>query len=344
MKIGIIGLPESGKSTIFHALTRIPIDRGHKESDRIGTVPVPEPRLDDLNAVYNPKKVTFARVAYYLPALPAHLQEHLYDQSIHRQIRDCDALIHVVRNFSAPGLPPPQVNDDFHKSEQELMLSDLITVEKRLERLDLDRKRGMKSDEEELSLLIQCQQALEKGIPLRDRSLLAGAPRLRGYALLSAKPVLILFNNNDEDRQMPEPFKNSDSMMCQVIQGKLESELAQMPEAEAELFLAEFNLTDPAKDRIIRRSSRLLNRISFFTVLSDEARAWTIKNGTCALDAASEIHSDMKKGFIRAEVLNHKALMAAGSPQAAKKQGHVRLEGKTYTIADGDIIQFRFNV
>lgn len=344
MKIGIIGLPESGKSTIFHALTRLPVDPGQKELDRIGTVSVPEPRLDDLKTVYNPKKIIFSKVAYYLPALPPHLQKHLYDQKIHRQIRNCNALIHVVRNFSAPGRPTPQINEDFQKTEQELMISDLMTVEKRLERLDLDRKRGKKNDEEERSLLTGCQQTLEKGIPLRDQPHLAGSPLLRGYAFLSAKPVLVLFNNYDEDPQMPKTFQKADTMMCGVIQGQLESELVQIPEDEAELFLAEYNLTAPAKDRIIRQSYRLLDRISFFTVLSDEARAWTVKKGTCALDAAGEIHSDMKKGFIRAEVLNHDTLMATGSPQAAKKKGYVRLEGKTYTIVDGDIIQFRFNV
>jgi GTP-binding protein YchF len=344
MKIGIIGLPGSGKSTIFHALTRISVQGEQKDKDRIGTVRVPEPRLDDLNVVYKPKKFVYAQVTYFLPTLPTHVQKHLYDQNICAKIRDFDALIHVIRNFSAPGLPDSEPKGDFEKLNQELMLNDLIAIEKRLEGLDLDKKRGKKINEEEFSLLIQCQSALEDNKPLRNISHLARAQLLRGYAFVSAKPVLVLFNNNDEDDQTREIFEDASSMECAAIRGKLEQELAQMPEAEAEAFLAEFNLLSPAKDRIIKRSYRLLDLISFFTVLSDEARAWTIRQGTVALDAAGEIHSDMKKGFIRAQVLSYKALMAAGSHQAAKKHGHVRLEGKNYMIADGDIIQFRFNV
>ena len=185
---------------------------------------------------------------------------------------------------------------------------------------------------------------LEQEHPLRNNPELAFAHVLRGFAFISAKPILILFNNEDDDDSMP-PIKDMiSSQDCMIIRGKLEQELVQMSEKEAHDFLEEFNITASAMDRVIKRSYELLGLISFFTVGEDEVRAWTIKKGTPAVDAAEVIHSDIKKGFIRAEVLSYDDLMNAKTYQEARKKGTVRLEGKTYEVQDGDIINFRFNV
>jgi len=199
-------------------------------------------------------------------------------------------------------------------------------------------------DPEEQALLIACRQNLENEIPLRRMADLASARRLRGFALLSAKPMLVLFNNDDDDERLPDASHLTETEECLVIRGKLEHELAQMPPEDAVAFLSEFNISETATDRVIRRSYELLGLISFFTIGKDEVRAWTIKKATQAVDAAEAVHSDMKKGFIRAEVLAYNDLMEAGSYVEARKKGTVRLEGKTYEVKDGDIINFRFNV
>lgn len=339
MKLGIIGLPGSGKSTIFEALTKSFTDTRKVES-RIATIRVPDKRVDVLSNMYKPKKTVYAQVEYFLPRITDHQKE----QNIWVLIRDCDALIHVIRNFSGYGLVEPSPYNDFLKIEEELILSDLVAVEKRLERLDLDQKRGKKIDQEELSLLNDCFNNLENEIPLRRFSNLAYAHLLKGYAYISAKPMLVLFNNDDEDDRFPNIENFVDKKECLVLRGKLEHELAQMSDEEAKEFLSEFNITGSAMDRVIKRSYDLLDLISFFTVNNNELRAWTIKKETKAVDAAGAVHSDMKRGFIRAELISYEDLMAAGTYPEAKKKGVVRLEGKSYPVQDGDIINFRFNV
>lgn len=339
MKLGIIGLPGSGKSTIFEALTKSFADTRKGES-RIATIRVPDKRVDVLSFMYKPKKTVYAQVEYFLPRITDHQKE----QNIWVLIRDCDALIHVIRNFSGYGLVEPSPYNDFLKIEEELILSDLVAVEKRLERLDLDKKRGKEIDQEELSLLNECLNNLENEIPLRRFSDLAYAHLLKGYAYISAKPMLVLFNNDDEDDRFPNIENFVDKEECLVLRGKLEHELAQMSDEEAKEFLSEFNITGSAMDRVIKRSYDLLGLISFFTVNNNELRAWTIKKETKAVDAAGAVHSDMKRGFIRAELVSYEDLMAAGTYTEAKKKGVVRLEGKSYPVQDGDIINFRFNV
>ncbi|MGD2268957.1 MAG: DUF933 domain-containing protein, partial [Desulfobacterales bacterium] len=253
-------------------------------------------------------------------------------------------LIHVVRNFKVYGFEDPTPYDDFHKLDQELILADLLVIEKRLERLELDGKRGKKIDAEELSLLQDCLKNLEKEVPIRKFADLASAQQLKNFAFLSAKPTLVLFNNDDEDEALPDAGELTATENCMVIRGKLEQELTQMSEEEVSEFLNEFNITDSAMDRVIQRSQELLGLITFFTIGDHEVRAWTVKQGTFAIDAADVIHTDMKKGFIRAEVLSYADLKDAGSYQAAKKKGTVRLEGKTYPVNDGDILYIRFNV
>jgi hypothetical protein len=341
MKLGIIGLPRAGKSTLFDALTKTAAGNEHKGEDRLATIRVPDDRVDTLSQMFKPQKTVYTQVEYFLPGIK---KDHLADPSHWTSLRDCDALLHVVRNHSAYGFEKPALAEDFMRLDQELILADLVVVEKRIERIEADHKRGKKMDAEEQSLLLACRQCLENEIPLRKNADLASAPKLRGFTLLSAKPVLILFNNEDDDDRLPNIKDLTDTEICQVIRGKLEQELAQMDPEEAAEFLSEFNIPASAMDRVIRQSYEVLNLISFFTIISNEVRAWTLKKGTPALEAADVIHSDMKKGFIRAEVVSFRELTAAGSYAEAKKRGAVRLEGKAYEVQDGDIIQFRFNV
>ena len=344
MKLGIIGLPQCGKTTIFEALTHNYSETAHKGESRIGTIKVPDSRVDHLSQMYNPQKTIFAQVEYFLPGMQGQGGDKPKDHSIWTQVRDSDALIHVVRNFGGYGFEAPELQPDFEKLEQELIINDLVVTEKRLERLALDQKRGKKANPEEFNLLQQCHDLLENETPLRQAPELANAQLLRGYAFLSAKPMLVLLNNEDEDDQMPLLAESMAREQCVVIRGKLEQELGQMEEAEAQAFLDEFNIAASAMDLVITQSYELLGLISFFTIGDDEVRAWTIKKDTVAVDAADVIHSDMKKGFIRAEVLAYDDLVAAGTFVEARKKGTVRLEGKTYPVQDGDIISFRFNV
>jgi GTP-binding protein YchF len=344
MKLGIIGQPGCGKSTVFDALTHNVSEPGQKKEPRIGTVQVPDSRIDVLSRMYKPQKTIYAQVEYFLPGFMGHALENPKEQSIWTQVRDSQALIHVVRNFTIFGGEPPDPKTDFTALDQELILSDLVVVEKRLERLEADNKRGNKYNPEEHTLLQESLKHLEDEIPLRRFPEIAASPLLRGYAFLSAKPMLVLFNNEDEDESIPDVgdlTQNEDSM---VIRGKLEQELGQMSDEEAKEFLAEFSINASATDRVIHGSYELLGLISFFTVGKDEVRAWTIPKDTLSVDAAETIHTDLKKGFIRAEVISYNDLMDAGSYAEARKRGTVRLEGKTYKVQNGDIMNIRFNI
>lgn len=340
MKLGIIGLPGSGKSTVMEALTQTGAEAGFTGEDRIATVQVPDQRVSTLNDLYQRKKTIYARVEYFLPGMIGQKIDHV----ILNKVRDCDALIHVVRNFGGYGFQDPTPYDEILALEQELILADLVVVEKRLERIKQDRSRNKSIIDQEASLLAECLKDLESEIPLRRDADLAAAPLLKGFSFVSAKPMLILFNNDDEDDDIPVGGNLTSGQDCMIIRGKLEQELAQMSSEEAESFLAEFGITASAKDRVIKKSYELLGVISFFTVEGDEVRAWTVKKDTFAVDAAEVIHSDMKRGFIRAEVVSFEDLMDAGTYNEARKKGTVRLEGKTYPVQDGDIIKFRFNV
>jgi GTP-binding protein YchF len=340
MKLGIIGLSRSGKSTVFEALTHNILPESHKAKNRIGTIHVPDKRLDVLSDIYKPPKTIYAQVEYFLPDVLRQKK----NQNIWTQVRDSDALIQVVRNFGGYGFEAPTPYQDFQVIDQELVLTDLMVVEKKLEHMELDQKRGKKADPEELSLLRQCLETLETETPLRNFPDLASSHLLKGYAFLSAKPMLVLFNNEDDDDGIPEITNLTTRENCMVIRGKLEQELAQMSAEESEEFLSEFNITASAMDRVIQRSYKLLGLISFFTLGKDEIKAWTVKRKTPAIDAAGVIHTDMHKGFIRAEVISYDDLISAGSYPEARRLGNVRLEGKTYEVQDGDIIEFRFNV
>ena len=345
MRLGIIGLPGSGKRTIFHALTRSKPEEGFDKKHRIAMMRVPDLRIDALNRLFKPDKTVYARIEYLLPySTKTYGLEGQRDESLWNEIRPCDALIHVVRNFHQRGGQAPHPRDDFIKLETDMIFADLVVVEKRIERLDLDKKRGRKPNHEELRLLKASLRMLESQRPLRNDPDLANAHLLKGYALLSAKPVLVLFNNDDEDED-PPPWQEPPALYNPlVVRGKLEMELAELSAEEAAEFLTAYHVKTSAMDRVIQHSCSVLGLIVFFTVIHKEVRSWMVPKGTMALDAADVIHSDMKKGFIRAEVLAYDDLMAAGTYQQAKKEGRVRLEGKTYIVQDGDIVNFHFNV
>ena len=345
MKLGIIGLPGVGKSTLFEALTKIILDEAsHKPEDRLGTIKVPDDRVDRLSSMFTPKKTIYAQVEYLLPFITAQKPGQKGDETAWATVRTCDALIHVLRNFKGYGGESPTPLQDFAELNEEMIFADLLVIEKRMERLTLDKKRGKKTDPEEIRLLIECKEMLEKEQPLRYNPELASAQQLRGFTLLSSKPMLTLFNNEDEEESLPDTGDTLTKEKFLALRGSLEHELAQMDEDEAKEYLAEYNITTSAMDMMITLSYELLGLISFFTVGPDEVRAWTIKKDTLAVDAAEVIHSDIKKGFIRAEVVAYNDLMEAGSYKEARQKGTVRLEGKTYPVKDGDIIEFRFNV
>ncbi len=348
MKLGIIGLPQSGKSTVFQALLGA---RGQKEDSgsarsgpRFATVTVFDERVDFLTRIYQPKKTTYAKIEYLLPAqIPSSSPARL-EGAVLNQVRICDALLEVVRNFEGTTGFAPTPEQDFFRLEEEMVLSDLVVAEKRIERIELDRKRGKKDGEQEYPLLRSCCEFLERNEPLRNRPELASDPLLKGFTFLSAKPILVVINNEDEDETLPAWDHRPPGIDPMVVRGRLEMEIASLSPEEAEEFQEAYHIQESALDRVIGKSYEILNRISFFTVISDEIRAWSIDAGTPALEAAGAVHSDMKKGFIRAEVLSFEDLKTHGSFQEAKKAGLVRLEGKEYEVKDGDIISFRFNV
>ena len=348
MKLGMVGLPQSGKSTLFAALTGT---RGEGEfvkpsrsEEHIATVKVMDERVDFLTALYKPKKTTYTQLEYLLPSQAGSPSPGKAESQVLNQVRVCDALLHVVRNFEAPGGIPPNPEADFRQFEEEMILSDLVVAEKRLERIELDAKRGKKPSEEELSLLTASREMLDRGLPLRNRPEIAGAQALRGFTFLSAKPELVIINNGDEDETTPEWKRTPEHMETLVVRGRLELDIASMPPDEAREFMEAYHIDRSVLDRLIQSSYGVLHLISFFTVLNDEVRAWTIGEGTPALEAAGTVHTDMMKGFIRAEVLSFEDLKTLGSFQEAKQKGVVHLEGKEYVVKDGDIINFRFNV
>jgi len=358
MEIGIIGLEASGKSTLFDLL----IERHGQESQRrrgvasVGIARVADPRLDQLIAMFNPRKAAPATVRYI--DVPGIADEHQNGSSLNiPELRAMDALMVVLRGFENATVPHPLGSvdpaRDLVRIEEELMLQDHLVVERRLERLerDLARKR-VPELEAERAVLERCLEALEAETPLRDVEFNEEElKRIRGFTFLSMKPLLAVVNLGEEDIAS-DPFvapcwqRWSDRPWVSFTQvcATLEGELAQLDGDEVRAFMDDLGLEDRALDRVISESYRLLGLISFFTVGEDECRAWTIHDGTPAAAAAGVIHSDLERGFIRAEVVAYDELLGAGSLVACRERGTLRLEGKTYPVRDGEVVHFRFNV
>ncbi len=349
MEIGIVGLPASGKTTIFNALTgseaEVSAFKGGRKDPNLAVVQVPDRRLFALSDMYEPKKTTPAQVRYVDIGGTVSARddgESSMDELL-RLLRPVDALINVVRNFEFAGeAPTPQ--EDFDALESELVFTDLMTVEKRIEKLEKEITKAKRGNPQELELLKKAHKILDSGRALRAFRDIASDPLLRGYAFLSAKPCIVVLNSDDDAVPGSCPLKLPEGVTMLEIKGRIEMELAQLSEEDASLFREEMKLVEPATNILIRKSYEFLGLISMFTVGPDEVKAWTLRKNTPAPKAAGVIHSDIEKGFIRAEVVSYDHLMEAGSHAAAQKAGHVRLEGKDYIVEDGDIINFRFNV
>lgn len=357
MHIGIIGLPASGKTTVFQALTSAEspgMRTGGKGNTRI--VPVPDVRLHTLAAMYHPRKVTPATIEFVDPLVAGQQGAHFAD-SLVALMRDADALAHVVRAFQNPTVPHPHGSvdavRDFHALNNELLLADLAVVEKRLERLSKDLKKVKNPElESEYALLQRCQEALEAERPLRCLTLTEPErKRLRGFGQLTSKAQLVVLNLDEayidpEDPEV-EQFRvqiRNPGLEVMPLYGKIESEVVQLPPEEAHAFLQELGLPQSGLARFIRQSYKLLGLCSFFTAGDKEVRAWTIPSGTLAQQAAGVIHSDLERGFIRAEVVSYADLIASGSVAKAREAGKLRIEGKEYQVQDGDVLLIRFNV
>ena len=360
MQIGIIGLPNSTKTTIFSALTREnvqtqPFSTGKFET-QTAVVEVPDPRVDQLAAMFEPRKVVRAQVQYNdIAGLDAGVNRSGgFSGALLNAIATNDALLHVVRAFRDDALPHMRGSvdpaRDLRDLDAELILADLGVVERRMERLERELKRpGPAADlaRAEQELLLRLKDALESETPLRDMDLSeAEQQRLRGFCFLTLKPVLVVLNVGDDgalDSPAIMPYPHQRSAVI-ALRGGIEREIAQMDEASAELFLSEYGIEEPSLRRMIRLSYDLLGVQSFFTVGEDEVRAWTMPRGGTALDAAGAIHTDLARGFIRAEVIGYDQLVEAGSLAEARQRGLLRLEGREYVVRDGDVVEIRFNV
>jgi GTP-binding protein YchF len=358
MEVGIMGLAASGKTSLFALLTgQDPTAAGgRRDAAAVGVAKVPDSRLDALAALYNPKKTTPATIRFAdVPGIP---EEHRGESGLNLpELRTADALIVVLRGFVSDAVAHPKGSvdplRDLEHIEEEFILQDQMVVERRLDRLrrDLGKRRDPEL-ERERDLLNRCLEVLESERPLRAETFDANqAKKLRGFTFLSHKPMLVVVNVGEGDL-LSDPFagpgweawSGRPGLAFTRACATLESELAQLDGDDAVAFMEDLGLVDRAVDRIIGESYRLLGLISFFTVGEDECRAWSIPNGTEALEAAGQIHSDIQRGFIRAEVVPSAELLDAGSLPACRQRGTLRLEGKTYPVADGEVVHFRFNV
>jgi GTP-binding protein YchF len=358
MKTGIIGLPQVGKTSLFKILTKAKLaERGYSNprEEHIGVARVPDERLDKLSALYSPRKTTYATVEFVDVA--AIGQEALKETAFLTSLRNVDALIHVLRAFeddSIAHVGPIDPLRDIKNVEFDLMISDLEQVEKRLERLEKDLKKGRTGElEREQALLRRSKEALEKEHPLRELEMTPEEKKLiKGFTFLSQKPILYALNIGesatlgDDLESAISRFKLGDvahrpNAGATAICGKVEAELAEMDEAEAADFLESYGLRESGLVRLIRKSYELQGLISFFTAGEDECRAWTVPAGSKAPQAAGAIHSDLEHHFIRAETIRWDGLLAAGSEAAARALGTLRLEGKDYIVQDGDILHIR---
>ncbi|MDA8088576.1 MAG: redox-regulated ATPase YchF [Nitrospiraceae bacterium] len=364
MKIAITGFSNSGKTTIFNALTGQRLETAVYPSSggepHLGVVGVPDERVDRLSAIFSPKKTTYATVDY-IDYIGLTKGDQKQNAKVHALIKDADALLQVVRAFEDPAVMHPLGGvdplRDLRSIESELILGDFLLVEKRLEGIEESIKKGRKEkiSEAERAVLLKCREALEGERPLRELSL--GPEELkavRHLEFLSIKPEVVLLNVAEDEAggQKAEALVRGareilgERTAVLALPGKIEMEIAQLAPEEQKAFLEDLKIEEPALKRLIRVSYGLLDLISFFTAGDDEVKAWTIRKDTPAPKAAGKIHSDIEKGFIRAEVIAYDDFIvkSGGSMAEARKLGLLRLEGKDYLVKDGDIINFRFNV
>jgi GTP-binding protein YchF len=356
MQLGILGLPKAGKTTLFNTLTA-----SHQATDKfstsdkthVGVAKVPDPRLLAMRDLFNPRRFTPATIEYVdIPGISRGESRESLDLA---KLKTVDALVHVVRAFADPEIAHPDGSvspaRDVENLDLELVLADHTLVERRLEKLKQSAKRGMGPDEEREKKLLEevVLPALERETALRDVAL---APddekRLRGFQFLSAKPMLVVINVDEKDVGLTDlsgfGLKLGSAARAVVVSAPIEEEISRLEPAEQQAFLADLGLPEPSLDRLVRASYELLGYISFFTVGDDEVRAWTIRRGTPAVEAAGTIHSDIQRGFIRAEVVFWEDLARLKTLAACRDQGLLRLEGKEYVVRDGGGAHIRFNV
>jgi GTP-binding protein YchF len=366
MQIAIVGLARSGKTTVFNSLTKGDAATGGFGGMTVntGVVKVPDERLTRLTALFEPKKEVPADVTYVdLPAASTSAEGEGHadipaDQLA--RLRNADALLHVVRAFESDAVPHPLLSvdpaRDIEQLELEFTLADLGVVEKRLDKLRTSGRHGTAAEKEanerEQAVLERILPALTEGTPIRDLGLDADeAHRIRGFRFLTEKPVLALLNVGEDDlSQADELAAGIKASLAHAhtevvaMSARIEMEIGQLDEDEAAIFREDLGIEGSSLERVIRASYHLLGLISFFTAGPDETRAWTVARGASAVDAAGTIHSDLARGFIRAEVIGWEELLVMGSMAEARRQGKLRSEGKTYAVQDGDVIEVLFNV
>ncbi len=358
LRIGIVGPTGCGKTSLFKALcpaVDAEVGAAQRREMHIGQAKVPDERLDELFRIFRKGKKVNAAVEYvdFVGYRRGHASSRGYDPQFLAEIRTCDALLHVLRDFEFPGAPPPDPVRGYRTDFEEFLISDQIIIENRIERLKKDyQKNKTPESARELHLLERCREAILQEKPLRALDFSADEERLlRAYQLLSLKPELVVINVSEADagrtEEIVEAFRSpieGPGVKLTAASASLEMEIAQLDPESAREFMDDLGIAESALDRILRASYDLLGLISFFTVGTDECRAWTIRRGTTAKVAAGTVHSDMERGFIRAEVVNFDDFQPRGSFAACKKDGVWRLEGKDYVVRDGDIIEFRFAV
>jgi GTP-binding protein YchF len=355
MRLGIIGLPSCGKTTIFNALTggSLPTGvRGDRLQVHTAVSDVPDRRVDELSALFKPRKTIHAKVNYAdIGGLKAESAREGLPGQLLNQLSQMDGFVHVVRAFESEMVPHPSgrvdAGRDLAAMEAELLLNDMLTVERRLEKLREERQKGGGRDkaviEREMALFERLTQALETGRPLREAAFSPEDARaMSGFGFLTLKPVLVVVNLA-EGQAAPSLAAPGAGVQVLALQGVIEMEIAQLPPDEARAFLAEYGIAEAGRDRVLRASYDLLGLQSFFTVGEDEVRAWTMARGASALEAAGTIHTDLERGFIRAEVIGWKDLLDLGGLSQARSAGKLRVEGRDYVVHDGEVVHIRFN-
>jgi GTP-binding protein YchF len=359
MNIGLIGLAKSGKTTIFNALTGQSAEVAEygtgKTEPNLGVVPVLDERIDRLSAMYNPKKTIHAVIEFidFAGQGQGAAKTSLFSGEGMGMIKTADALVMVLRNFRSPAVEdqfgPSDPLKDVETINSELLLADLIVAERRAERIAADHQRGKKTPQTqaEEKVIARINAALNEGLAIRDLEFSPEEQKLiQGYQFLTAKPALVILNSGEDNYGKNALLLEALSVKHAVIEfaGSFEMELAALEDADRAGFMADMGIQESARARLSRFAYEMLGYISFFTVGEDEVRAWTIHKGERAVEAAGTIHSDLAKGFIRAECFGSADLLALGSEKAVKDKGLFRLEGKDYIVADGDILHIRFSI